>query len=369
MLHWKFLLPNQSGAIAVHQKVFFNAWLQQPIYLHTPLLLCQCLYWYGFKAWQLSFKISCKRDFSVKKNHNLTRLQCLYYLLYFTLGYNLSPNDVLRHKLYNNRKSVFDRLYSFEGPILHELNNRGFKGVKQAKQLLSDKLAFAKALKKINIPCIATEKFIAPQYNNVFIKPNVANCSQDAGALTYDQQTKQCQLHMIQGADILDQVKIKQRLQQWIDSQQFIIQPLLLNHPELLKQFNNEDLITFRLITMKSPHSTSMPLYLKIEIPLSEKAENHRQYYQVYAIDLQSYALSSINPNNKKDKPPQLSAHFIKLVKRAIDYCTTTHDQLFDCYAVGFDFCITPDGPVIIEGNYGWDVSAIQYQEIFPCNL
>ena len=314
-------------------------------------------------------KLALNATIPLKKNHDLTRTQCLLHLLHFTLGYNLSPHDVFRYKLYNNKQSVFERLYSFESPIIHALNNRRFNGVKSAKQLLSDKLAFAKALQKINIPCIATEKFIKPTYINCFIKPNVANCSQDAGALTFDPQTKQYQLHMIQGTDILDQAQIKIRLQQWMHSQQFIIQPLLLNHPELLKQFNNEDLITFRLIIMKSPHGASIPLYLKIEIPLSEKSEHHRQYYHVYSIDLQSYALSSINPNKEKDKPPHLSSPMIKHVKKAIAYCTTTHDQLFDCYAVGFDFCITPNGPVIIEGNYGWDVSAIQYQEISPCNL
>ncbi|MDF1654445.1 MAG: sugar-transfer associated ATP-grasp domain-containing protein [Coxiellaceae bacterium] len=377
MLHWRLLLPRRKGIQATHQAVLLNAWRQSPFYLHAPLLLMQCLYWYGFKAWKLSIKTSYKRDFTVKKHHDLTRLQCLFHLLYFTLGYNLTPRDVFFYKLYNNPTSVLDRLYSFEGPIVHELNNRAFDNVKKAKHLLGDKLAFAQALQSIGMPCITTAVFSPQQHHQIielqanqhyFIKPNTANCSTDAAALVYN--NKHYALQLIQGEHINQPDKIKKQLQCWAQSQRFIIQPLLLNHAELREQFTSDDLITFRLITIKSPHGAAMPVYLKIEIALAEKAKNHQQFYQVYAIDLQSYCLSSTNPHTPAESPrPQLSSVIIKQIQQAIGYCTTTHDQLFDCYAVGFDFCITPDGPVIIEGNYGWDVSTVEYQALSPCNL
>lgn len=368
MLHWRFLLPKQPGAIVIHQKVFFKAWLQQPIYLYAPMLLCQSLYWYGFNAWKLSIKISCKRDFTVKKHHDLTRWQCLRNLLFFTLGFNIAPRDVFYFKLYKNKKEVFNHLYAFEGPVLHELNNRVFDKVRAAKHLLGDKRAFAQALQHINIPHIATEVFSDQQHQSIinlqsqqqfFIKPNTANCSTNAAALIYDNNTYT--LQMIQGENMYSPTAIKKQLQHWAESQGFIIQPLLLNHVELQTQFDSKDLITFRLITIKSPHSASMPVFLKIEIALPEKAEYHRQFYNVYAIDLETYTLSSVNPNAPEQPAQQLSPLMIKYIHQAIDHCTTAHDQLFDCYGIGFDFCITPDGPVIIEGNYGWDVSSMQF--------
>ncbi len=377
LLHWRYLSPNKKNRAAQHRQVFLQCWQRQPRHLHFPLLLWQCVYWYGFSAWYLSLRVSFRRNFTIKKNHDLSRLQCLGHLLYFSLGFCLTPHDALRYKLYKDKKKVFDYWYGFEGSALHEINNRLFIGAKKAQYLLADKFAFAEALRLINIPHIPTQELkdkslssILNGKNNYFIKPNIANCAKGAGALVFDHQHNTHTWHPINGLTITEPTTVKNYLTRLAKSKKTIIQPLLNNHPDLIEQFNSENLITFRLITHKSPNRKSIPIYCQIEVALATKGKKQKQFYHIAIVDLITFELHHRPESNKKSEPlPSLNNTLITHIKQAIQYCSTAHDQLFDCYSIGFDLCITPDGPVIIEGNYGWNVSLVSSAAPTPNRL
>jgi hypothetical protein len=57
----------------------------------------------------------------------------------------------------------------------------------------------------------------------------------------------------------------------------------------------------------------------------------------------------------------------IPYFKEAIDMVKHLHSSIPEIFTVGWDICITPDGPHVIEGNDGWDV--VLHQAFEGCKM
>lgn len=284
------------------------------------------------------------------------------------MEYNLPPAQVLKYRLYKNKSNVFNHTYSFESAALYDRINCNFSEVDSARMLLSDKLKFANTLEKLNVPYIPTHLFDIMKLEIIyktgnklsyFIKTNMGSRSQDAFAL--NRRKSDLHINPITGINIGNASTVKKHLKKCIKAQNFIIQALLKNHLDFGKIFHANELITFRLITIKYTNESTKPLYLEIQIPKVKK-DTHLQYCDLYLVHLKRYTLSQRNLYSYINTVPELSSQSITHIKKAVEYYIKAHKAALDCYSIGCDFCITPNSPIIIEGNYYWNIDYLSLE-------
>jgi hypothetical protein len=147
-----------------------------------------------------------------------------------------------------------------------------------------------------------------------------------------------------------------------IKKQQYILQPLLENHPALVEQFGVSKLITIRLITQHTEQSVKVisailevphfrcfnvitPFYIELEF--GEVLTKNELRYNAHA--------QSVLPV-KECK----GGFILPCWSQVLDIASRAHAELADIQTLGWDFAITADGPKLIEGNINWGVSVHQ---------
>ncbi len=63
--------------------------------------------------------------------------------------------------------------------------------------------------------------------------------------------------------------------------------------------------------------------------------------------------------NLEYDADLVLSSTVKEMLAKACDICAGCHRKLFPIRSVGFDVALSPQGPVIIEANYNWDIELL----------
>lgn len=67
-----------------------------------------------------------------------------------------------------------------------------------------------------------------------------------------------------------------------------------------------------------------------------------------------------IDVNNGLKCKCEFAGTKIPFYEEAIDFVKRLHSYVPQVFSIGWDICITPDGPLVIEGNDGWDPYLIQ---------
>lgn len=364
ILHWRYIIPFQSDSVRAHRKIFIFSIFQYS-FLSIFINLWRCLFWYAYYAWKQSY-VSWKKNKGDICSNEINSTDYFIQLLKYALMYNLSCSEVNYYKLFlsENRRKVFQQYYKFEFLSFLNSKNMKYKFSSIASNLLADKLSFCEALKKSDIPCVHTSllsevdqfyfELISCQ-RSIFIKPRYGSCGQGAFEVRYDEvldDVTVCTLRSELGNNTMD---IKKFITNLINDSEYIYQPLLENHPDLILMFSVKKLITFRLITIKRRSHLCFPRYLRIEVPVSNS-----EYDVFYEVDLESQQLTAQTKGCQPVVCDLILSDEVKLyVRQAINFCILSHLECFDCYSIGFDFCISPNGPLVIEGNYTWFVRDI----------
>ena len=69
----------------------------------------------------------------------------------------------------------------------------------------------------------------------------------------------------------------------------------------------------------------------------------------------------------KERKPCHAAGMTIPYFNDAVELVKHLHYNIPEIFTVGWDVCITPDGPHVIEGNDGWDV--VLHQAFDGCKM
>jgi hypothetical protein len=51
---------------------------------------------------------------------------------------------------------------------------------------------------------------------------------------------------------------------------------------------------------------------------------------------------------------------------QVLDLAQKAHQIFSECVFIGWDIALTPDGPLLVEGNVGWDVEMVQKPQNTP---
>lgn len=145
----------------------------------------------------------------------------------------------------------------------------------------------------------------------------------------------------------------------------FIIQNKLVQH-ELINRINPSCINTIRIITIVGKKSNSPHLFAQyMRVGCNAINDNRATGGVGVAISrsgiMQKYGVG----HHKVETRHSVTNHIyegtiIPYWNEAVELTINAHKALLDVPSIGWDVAITPDGPVLIEGNDNWEISGAQ---------
>ena len=194
---------------------------------------------------------------------------------------------------------------------------------------------------------------------SIFFKPRIGSQSKGCFELRYDLSTGSYTIH--QSRNEANQKDLYNEILNRIKASDTLLQPLLINHETVTALCLTEELTTLRIITAQE-EKTVQCISAVVEIPLKNE-----KFWYIMKIDTEtgkpikpdSYRLS--DTIKKYDQQfDHLPGTVWPFWDGCLDICFKAHKQVPDLLTVGWDVAVTPDGPVLIEGNTNWGVTTAQ---------
>ncbi|MEN9576606.1 MAG: hypothetical protein RL514_4461 [Verrucomicrobiota bacterium] len=329
-----------------------------------PLLF---LAWHGFGAWRAGWRgLRTAARFGPQLNLPRSRVWRDLPVLAFWFGAN--SVGYFQYRLYERpRREWADFIFPQEHDVWHGLANasRGTPG----RAALADKAGFAEALAARSLATVPTLRRVPrgatlPEAElfagrSLFLKPNSANAMRGCLELRHDPTSGS---YRLLGLDLAgrpcehgERPAIVACLAELCSREAYLLQPLLTNHPDLRALLPVPRLITLRVITARVAADATL-LYTVLEVP-----EHDEGTWQFANVNVVTGAIEpSQNPWAKLAKQPGLLGSALGACvpewPRCRELVLAAHRLTPDVPMVGWDLAITPDGPLIIEGNPGWNV-------------
>lgn len=312
---------------------------------------------------------------TVKQTHGVSQGQQLLDLARFALKYGYSPEDYFRFRMYavpgqaayflSLRTNIILRTYLYDALGLDP-------------SPLADKRLFYRRCKDAGLPTPETladfnegraNWWLEPTLpaSDLFVKEAVGLCGE--GAVQWRWVGEGCWTERHKGK--LKRAEIIQLLKADSYRAALLLQRRLLNHPEL-EDLGQSGLCTVRVVTMRSPQETEVEVLLSVfRIPASNAVvDNFAQGGLACPVDLNSgslglavrknLSLAHIDLARHPDTEASIVGRRLPLWDEVLKLAISAHREFVVFPSVGWDIAITPAGPILIEGNYNWDVLLAQ---------
>ncbi len=152
------------------------------------------------------------------------------------------------------------------------------------------------------------------------------------------------------------------------DSQYFLVAKTVKQHP-MLNNIFSKSLNTVRVLMMRCPLSQQVLIAaaaLRIGTSSSSPVDNFSRGGISFFVDLKTGIIGSGKQKNGTEwsAHPETGARVTGLTvpmwREVKDVCSAAFEYSKGLVYVGWDVAITPDGPVLLEGNSNCDVDLVQ---------
>lgn len=368
VISWRYLLPRQSRAIRLHRYVFLHAWPTLPRPIYALFVIYSLVLWYSYHAWVMIYRSWKQSSQYIFNQYQLTPSQQLLDLIELALLHGIPPQYYRIYRLYERPRSQWlDFIYAHELPHWHHVLSKPISAA--SRHYLTSKDAFTNLMHGHDIASIPTlhlfesgdpiqkEKLFRSQ--NYFLKPDNGYQADGCYILDYNAENDAYKLQGTQ--DFAGQIDILNHLQTQINGRDYLLQPLQKNHPQLAENCHTDRLTTLRLITLMHENEVEC-LYAQLEVP---QADANQKIWAV-RIDCQTgITLNYRHPHPTHDDARKETTQDIidKPVpdwEKAVALCIEAHRLFPDVLSIGWDVALTPNGPILIEGNINWGVTSHQ---------
>lgn len=141
----------------------------------------------------------------------------------------------------------------------------------------------------------------------------------------------------------------------------YLLQRRLINHPDL-SHLSSGSLVTVRAISRKGDHGQPTVIAAILQMPCQFRLTNNNGL--AAAIDLASgcigkaYSYRPLHPgvDHHPDTGGKISGTCVPYWNDLVRLVVEAHGRFTQHYSLGWDVALTPEGPVLVETNAGWDV-------------
>jgi len=378
LMGWRYLVPSQDARIGRHRSLWWQGGERWPRGLWLLVQLWLWLRWVLWLGWRSSWRVVPRLGPQVQQQHQLSFAQQLMRTLRLSLGWCIAPQDVYRFGLYLRPQAALNYVYDHESSAYHAWRSRPLGLKPDSLRCIQNKLALAERLRGVGVPMVDTYQQIQScatttlaralgVAGTAFCKMNSGN--RGRGAFSVWRTPEGLVGQRFTGQVLPDTASVEAAWQHLLTLDEALIQPLLTNHPALAGMTDaNCEAITVRFIT--EWHATGLScLSATLEVP-SGKTPQGATLYGILPVVAQSGLLepfpsSGGMPDTHHQTTVQLLSraptdHIVPHWTELSSASFTAHRQFPDVCAIAWDWVITPQGPVLLEGNTGWGTTMPQ---------
>ena len=150
-----------------------------------------------------------------------------------------------------------------------------------------------------------------------------------------------------------------------VKASSWIVQEYITQHPEM-KKLNETSVNTLRFVTFHTGDSIEVfpVIMMRYGVP-GALVDNSSLGV---GVDINGIVMeSAYDLKDKSRRKCHMAGMSVPYFKEAIEMVKHLHSNIPEIFTVGWDICITPDGPHVIEGNDGWDV--VLHQAFDGCKM
>lgn len=375
---------NLSSPIVEHRlmlRAFFPS-LQRPVFW----LINLCLYvrWILYSSWVNSYKTVCKYGSRLKSVSGIGLLNQFVDVQILAIAHTVPPMSYYRFRLYERRKNtdIFNYVFDHEIPAFHLMRDGApTKAARLARRTLSDKFKWGRLLRECGVEAacgellsrgskdscvhhlidkISTSTSFSDDY---FFKPRMGSRSRGAFRV-HRSASRELEITLLSGKSFSGS-NAREFISQQTREQDYLVQPRYKNHPELNRLLvSGDETVTVRVISQIENDTFSI-YCCYVEVPIAQDG------YKVYC-PLQIHSQTGVILRDSLDRvlyeesgcAPVLEHIACDMEIPEWEACKAAvknaHGSFLSIYAIAWDLVITPEGPVILEGNSNWRIDLPQ---------
>lgn len=293
----------------------------------------------------------------------------------------IPPEEIYAFRLYGSDRhiKVWNYVFTHEVSSFHRWRDAQKGKTGKSVKILGDKLWSAKILEEHGVPVVPTVNEICrgdhfepsagpTPYAWLFLKPRHGSAGRGCFALKKNDKGSDFKVFKTRSGMVTTLTSCSCLFQN-LAREPYLVQPLMVNHPDLAQLCGTQDAVTVRVIT-EAPNGVPIRAYcamLEIPSPINDPCTvrppgyKHR-FHIILPIDMTT--------GNTTEFPRQnLSLHVAQRYKAMYEQAQdreipfwdliwerslVAHSLFPDIFAIAWDIVITPDGPCLLEGNTGW---------------
>ncbi len=299
-----------------------------------------------------------------------------------TLGLALTwcipPRDIRLFGLIEAPATAADFVYDHEVHAYHGLRSEALGVKRSSLRHLQDKSALSEVLTAQGVPMVPTVLSIAQGDNQSFVSRlssdtkvfcKMRSGNQGRGAFAAWHQDGRWVGQTFQGKPLETIEALELAWRSLLKLDDALIQPYLINHPELESLALDAQTVTIRLISTWD-QATVKTLLAILEIPTHRDPETQSTLYAILPIDAET---GQVMPWPKAPPLPakaqEAAATVLALLTSSwripfwealVESSFKAHGVFPDVRSIAWDWAVTPEGPRLLEGNTGWGASVPQ---------
>lgn len=379
LLGWRYLFPGSDRRILLHRQIWWQAGGRWPRVIWLAFELWLALRWRVFHALPACWRAVRRLGATVRQNEGISLKRQAAIVLDLAFAWGIPPHQVYQFGLYRRSERALDYIYDLEVPAYQQWRNRARGGTGLGMKIIQDKRALAEKLGGLGIPVVDSRRVVPrtdappalasllPPGAKVFCKTRSGN--RGIGAFSACCENGELRGQTFEGQALTDAEAVEAAWRGLCQRDDALIQPLLENHPTLAGLAHNEEVITVRYISRWQGQEIAC-LSATLEVPTGRHEKSGHTQYQVLPINAESGQLHPFAPQGHWSE--KLTSDANRFWEKAepignlpdwhalVQFTRRAHSEFTGIDAIAWDWVLTPQGPILLEGNTGWGTATPQ---------
>lgn len=362
-----YLRPGLAPAPRLHRSLWWHSRNRLPRLCWLPLEAIRILHWRVLGHRQAVATAVSVTGAQVAKEEGIPLAIQRERIGRWAKDWCIRPEQAYAFRLYREDADGLSHIHGTEQMAYHRLMNAECGADKADYRLIQDKLRLAERLADVGVPVVASlrcsrgdDSDLAAMLSGgtpVFCKSRFG--SRGEGAFHAVMGLPGPQGRMLSGRVLPDAAAVRAAWRALAQRGAILVQPYLQNHPALQALAPESNAISLRVITRAGANGAQVWVAL---LYVQAAGQSDAREYWLLSVDTVTGRLA--DPfGHWADTPQDLVARDGQLLPFWQDvaaHSLRAHRELPGFWAIAWDWIIAPDGPVLLEGNAGWDLSPLQ---------
>lgn len=379
LIGWRYLCPGNDRLVRLHCRIWRQGFRRRSRGLRLAFEIYLWFRWVCFLAGP-----ACRRTLlrlgpeAVRKEEIPLRKQAAV-LQKLARGWCIPPDDVYRFGLLHEPRRALEYVYDHEAGVFHAWRNRRSGSQGGSEALLADKQALAEKLGCRGIPIVQTQALVSRCRNaqslashlgdlqRAFCKTRSGN--RGLGAFSVWRTSQGLAGRTFQGKLLPDTAAVESAWLLLCRMDDALIQPLLENHPFFADLACNREAVTVRYISRWRGDQPAC-LCATLEVPAEKAPRTGHTFFHILPIEAETGCLQPFPERLYLTEERRAKAEEIWRKVEALgplpgwlalaEASHRAQREIPDLWAIAWDWVLTPQGPLLLEGNSGWGTSTAQ---------